>query len=44
MEVEAIMGAVKEIAGLTGVATPTLDVVLALLSLRDKTLGRGARP
>ncbi len=41
MEVEAIMGAVKEIAVMTGVATPTLDVVLALLSLRDQTLRRG---
>ncbi|MBI1779736.1 MAG: 2-dehydropantoate 2-reductase [Proteobacteria bacterium] len=41
MEVEAIMGAVKEMALMTGVATPTLDVVLALLSLRDRTLRRG---
>jgi 2-dehydropantoate 2-reductase len=41
MEVGAIMGAVKEIALVTGVATPTLDVVLALLSLRDRTLRRG---
>jgi 2-dehydropantoate 2-reductase len=41
MEVDAIMGAVKEIAVMTGVATPTLDVVLALLSLRDRTLRRG---
>jgi 2-dehydropantoate 2-reductase len=40
MEVEAIMGAVKEIAVMTGVATPTLDVVLAMLSLRDQTLRR----
>jgi len=34
MEIEALVGSVAELARLTGVATPTIDAVLALVRLR----------
>jgi len=34
MEVEPLVGVVQELGGLTGVPTPTLDIVLALIRLR----------
>ena len=39
MEIEALLGAVVEIGGLTGIATPTCDTVLALARQRAKTAG-----
>jgi 2-dehydropantoate 2-reductase len=44
LELEAIMGAVVELAGMTGVATPAIDTVYALVQLLDKTMreDRGA--
>ena len=36
MEVESLVGVVQELGRLTGVATPTLDVVLALIRQRDR--------
>jgi 2-dehydropantoate 2-reductase len=34
MEIDALLGGVKELGEITGVATPTIDTVLALLRLR----------
>ena len=34
MEIEALLGAVKELGEITGLPTPTVDTVLALVSLR----------
>ena len=44
LELEAIMGAVVELARITGVATPAIDTVYALVQLLDKTMreDRGA--
>ena len=44
LELEAIMGAVVELAHLTGIATPGIDVIYALAKLLDKTMreDRGA--
>lgn len=39
MEVEAIVGAVAELARLENIPTPTIDAVYALISGRDATLG-----
>jgi 2-dehydropantoate 2-reductase len=39
MEIEAIVGAVHELGGLTGVATPTIDTVLALVRRLAATRG-----
>ncbi|MEI8144841.1 MAG: ketopantoate reductase C-terminal domain-containing protein, partial [Alphaproteobacteria bacterium] len=39
MEIEALVGAVKELGTLTGIATPTIDTVLALIRLRAKIAG-----
>ena len=39
MEVEAIVGAVVELARRAGVATPTVDWIYALLAARDAALG-----
>ena len=36
MEIEALVGSVRELAEITGVATPTIDTVLALIRLRAK--------
>jgi 2-dehydropantoate 2-reductase len=38
LELEAIMGAVVELARLTGIATPGIDVIYALAKLLDKTM------
>jgi len=44
LELEAIMGAVVELAGMTGTSTPAIDTVYALVRLLDKTMreDRGA--
>jgi 2-dehydropantoate 2-reductase len=44
LELEAIMGAVVELAGMTGTSTPAIDTVYALIQLLDKTMreDRGA--
>ncbi len=44
LELEAIMGAVVELARLTGIATPGIDTIYALAKLLDKTMreDRGA--
>ena len=39
MEVEALVGSVAEMGRLVGVATPTIDVVLAMIRLRARTAG-----
>ena len=39
VEIEAILGAVAELGGKLDVATPTLDVVLALARMRARTFG-----
>ena len=39
MEIEALVGAVAELGRLTGVATPILDTVLALVRLRGRVAG-----
>ena len=39
MEIEALLGAVVEMGGLTGIATPTCDTVLALVRQRAKEAG-----
>lgn len=41
MEIEALVGAVSELGALTGIATPTVDTVLALVRLRAKMAGVG---
>jgi 2-dehydropantoate 2-reductase len=38
LELEAIMGAVVELARLTGIATPGIDAIYALAKLLDKTM------
>jgi 2-dehydropantoate 2-reductase len=39
MEIDALVTAVQELGRLTGVATPTIDAVLALVKLRGRTAG-----
>jgi len=39
MEIDALVGAVQELARLTGIATPTLDGVLALVKMRGRVAG-----
>lgn len=39
MEIDALVGAVSELGRLTGIATPTIDVVLALVRQRAVTAG-----
>ena len=39
MEIDGLVGAVAELGRLTGVATPTIDTVLALLKGRARTMG-----
>src|SRR6056297_2401489 len=39
MEIDALVGAVKELGRVTGTPTPTIDTVLALIALRGKTAG-----
>jgi 2-dehydropantoate 2-reductase len=39
MEIDALVGSVKELGVLTGTPTPTLDAVLALVQLRARTAG-----
>jgi 2-dehydropantoate 2-reductase len=34
MEIDALLGAVQELGGITGTPTPTIDTVLALVRLR----------
>ena len=34
MEIEALLGAVRELGEITGLLTPTIDTVLALVRLR----------
>ena len=40
-EIEALVGSVTELGRMLGVATPTLDTILALVRLRDRTSGKG---
>ena len=40
MEIDALVASVAELGGLTGVATPTIDTVLALIRLRAQMLRR----
>jgi 2-dehydropantoate 2-reductase len=39
MEIDALVGAVKELGRVTETPTPTIDTVLALIALRGKTAG-----
>lgn len=39
MEIDALVGSVQELGRITGVATPTIDTVLALVQLRGRTAG-----
>ncbi len=39
MEIDALVGSVAELGRITGIATPTLDTVLALVTLRARTAG-----
>jgi 2-dehydropantoate 2-reductase len=39
MEIDALVGAVKELGRVTDTPTPTIDTVLALIALRGKTAG-----
>lgn len=39
MEIDALIGSVQELGRISGVPTPTIDGVLALISLRAKTAG-----
>ena len=39
LELEPLMGAVVELASLTGIATPGVDTIYALTKLLDKTIG-----
>jgi 2-dehydropantoate 2-reductase len=39
MEIDALVGAVQELGGLTGMPTPTIDAVLALVRLRARVAG-----
>ncbi|MEU9241687.1 2-dehydropantoate 2-reductase [Streptomyces sp. NPDC048385] len=44
LELDAIVGAVRELARRTGVPSPSLDVVYALLALREYVRGHRATP
>ena len=44
MEIDALVGAVAELGRLVEVATPTIDVVLGLLELRELTARAGYSP
>jgi 2-dehydropantoate 2-reductase len=39
MEIDALVGSVKELGRVTDTQTPTIDTVLALIALRAKTAG-----
>ena len=39
MEIDALVGSVAELGRITGIATPTIDAVLALVTLRARTAG-----
>ena len=39
MEIDAMLGAVKELGELVGVATPVIDLVLALVRQRARAAG-----
>jgi 2-dehydropantoate 2-reductase len=39
MEIDALVGAVQELGRVTGVPTPTIDTVLALVTLRARSAG-----
>ncbi|MEM6595028.1 MAG: 2-dehydropantoate 2-reductase [Pseudomonadota bacterium] len=39
MEIDALVGSVKELGQVTGTPTPTIDAVLALIALRGKVAG-----
>jgi len=39
MEIDALVGSVKELGRVTNTPTPTIDAVLALVALRGKTAG-----
>ncbi len=39
MEIDALVGSVQELGRVTGTPTPTIDTVLALISLRGRTAG-----
>ncbi|MDE0156388.1 MAG: oxidoreductase, partial [Gammaproteobacteria bacterium] len=39
MEIDALLGAVKELGQLAGVATPVIDLVLALVRQRARVAG-----
>ncbi len=39
MEIDALVGSVKELGRVTGTPTPTIDTVLSLVALRGKTAG-----
>jgi 2-dehydropantoate 2-reductase len=39
MEIDALVGAVQELAGLAGVSTPNLDMILALIKQRARLAG-----
>ena len=41
MEIEALVGSVAELGRLTGVPTPSIDTVLALIRLRARMAGQG---
>ena len=41
MEIDALIGAVSEIADLVGVKAPTINTILALLRLRARVGGEG---
>jgi 2-dehydropantoate 2-reductase len=41
MEIEALIGGVKELGEVVGIATPVIDTVLALIRLRSKTAMEG---
>jgi 2-dehydropantoate 2-reductase len=43
MEIEPLVGVVQELGRLTGVPTPTVDVVLALVRQRAQMAGAGSR-
>jgi 2-dehydropantoate 2-reductase len=44
MEIEALAGSVQELGLMTGMKTPSIDLVLALLRLRAKTLAETNAP
>ncbi|WP_300984119.1 ketopantoate reductase C-terminal domain-containing protein, partial [Roseicyclus sp.] len=39
MEIDALLGSVQELGRVTGTATPTIDTVLALVTLRARSAG-----